>query len=275
MVKLLQNPMKVQSDYSKPARTTPGLTRSALPLMTQGGSGKLAMCHGSGSRGGCVPLRIGSVNVGLLKGKDDEVVNMAVEGLLDFCHLQETRWRGEGARRMGAYKLFWRGGEKGIHGVGMLVADRWIEKVQEVKCVSERVMVVRVIVGRSVLNSISVYAPQAGYSRMEKEEFLAMLGEVVSRIDSGKRLLICGDLNGHVGSEIDGFEGVHDGFGFGKRNVEGEMILEFADALNLAVLNTWFKKEERRLFTYESGGCRTVVDYILSRKSEKKNDQGC
>ena len=54
---------------------------------------------------------------------------------------------------------------------------------------------------------------------MVKEEFLAMLGEVVSGIDSGERLLICGDLNGHVGSEIDGFEGVHGGFGFGKRNV--------------------------------------------------------
>ena len=39
------------------------------------------------------------------------------------------------------------------------------------------------------------------------------------------------------------------GFGFGKRNVEGEMILETADALNLAVLNKWFRKE-RRLFTY-------------------------
>ena len=61
---------------------------------------------------------------------------------------------------------------------------------------------------------------------------------------------------------------MHGGFGFGKQNVEGEMILEFADALNLAVLNTWFKKEARRLFTYESRGCRTVVDYILSRKSE-------
>ena len=138
------------------------------------------MCHGSGSQGGCVSLRIGSVNVSSLKGKDGEVVNMAVEGRLDFCCLQETRWRGEGARRMGAYKLFWRGGEKGIHGVGMLVADEWIEKVLDLKRVSERVMVVRVIVGRSVLNLISVYAPQTGRSRMEKEEFLAMLGEVVS-----------------------------------------------------------------------------------------------
>ena len=169
---------------------------------------------------------------------------------------------------MGAYKLFWMGCEKGIHGVGMLVADRWIEKVLDVKRVSERF--VRVIVGRSVLNLISVYAPQVGWSREVKEEFLAMLGEVVSGIDSSEKLLICGDLNGHVGSEIDGFEGVHGGFGFGKRNMEGEMILETADALNLAVLNTWFKKKEKRLFTYENGECRTVIDYILSRKSERK-----
>ena len=50
---------------------------------------------------------------------------------------------------------------------------------------------------------------------------------------------------------------------------DSEMILETADALNLAVLNTWFKKE-RRSFTYENDECRTVFDYILSRKSEKK-----
>ena len=74
---------------------------------------------------------------------------------------------------------------------------------------------------------------------MVNEEFLAMLGEVVLGIDSSE---ICGDLNGHVGFDIDGFEGVHGSFGLGKQNVEVEMILETADALKLAVLNTWFKK---------------------------------
>ena len=44
------------------------------------------------------------------------------------------------------------GCEKGIHGVGMLVADRWIEKVLDVKRVSERLMVVRVIVGRELFS---------------------------------------------------------------------------------------------------------------------------
>ena len=61
------------------------------------------------------------------------------------------------------------------------------------------------------------------------------------------------------------------GFGFGKRNVEGEMILEFADAWNFVVANTWFEKNEGRPITYEiPGKCRTVIDYILIRKSERK-----
>ena len=43
----------------------------------------------------------------------------------------------------------------------------------------------------------------------------------MSEMDDGGKLLICGDLNGHVGAGVEGFEGVHGGFGFGKRNVKG------------------------------------------------------
>ena len=34
-----------------------------------------------------------------------------------------------------------------------------------------------------------------------------------------------------MGAGVEDFEGLHGEFGFGKRNVEGEMILEFADTL--------------------------------------------
>ena len=105
------------------------------------------------------------------------------------------------------------GCSKGIHGVGLLVADRWIEKVLEVRRVSERLMVVRVIVGRTVLNLISAYAPQAGRPRSEKEQFFTLLGKIVS---DGEELLIGGDLNGHVGAGVEGFEGVHGGLGLEK-----------------------------------------------------------
>jgi len=107
----------------------------------------------------------------------------------------------------------------------------------------------------------------------EKEEFLSSLREVLSAINSNERLVVCGDMNAHVGVGKDGFEGVHGGYGFGVRNTEGEMLLEFADALDLAVANTWFKKEDQRLVTFESGGCKTMVDYILVRKADRKNVQ--
>ena len=69
----------------------------------------------------------------------------------------------------------------------------------------------------------------------EKEEFFTLSGKIVSEIDDGEKLLIGRDLNRHVGAGVEGFEGVHGGFGFGKRNVEGEMILEFADAWNFVL----------------------------------------
>jgi hypothetical protein len=218
-----------------------------------------------------VRLRIGSVNVGTLRGRSGEVVDMAARRHLDFCCLQETRWRGANARTIGDYKIYWMGCEEGVSGVGVMVERGWTEKVLDVKRVSERLMVLRVIVGKSVLNLVSVYAPQVGRPMEEKEEYLALLGKTLAGIDAGERLLVCGDLNGHVGAEADGFEGVHGGLGFGNRNLEGEMILELADALNFVVANTWFKKvEESKLVTYESGGCRSVVDYILIRMSERK-----
>src|SRR5437899_442291 len=75
-------------------------------------------------------------------------------------------------------------------------------------------------------------------------------------------------MNVHVGGKVDGYEGVHGGKGYGERNTEGEMLLEFADAMKLIILNTWFTKNEPKKVTYESGGNKTVVDYMLVRKCD-------
>ena len=44
--------------------------------------------------------------------------------------------------------------------------------------------------------------------------------------------------NGHIGSQSTGFEEVHGGQAIGKRNTEGERVLEFAFANELVVGNT-------------------------------------
>jgi hypothetical protein len=219
---------------------------------------------------GVTRLRVGSANVGTLHGRTGEIVEMVGRRNLDVCCLQETRWKGGNTRTFvvdGArYKLYWSGCDRGLGGVGVMVSEKWFEHVVGVSRVNERLLCLRLAVGKIVLNVVSVYAPQVGRPMEEKEEFLAELRKLISGISKDEELVVCGDFNSHVGTLADGFENVHGGRGFGTRNTEGEMLLEFAIATELCVVNTWFTKEESKKVTYESGGTRTVVDYVLVRR---------
>ena len=61
---------------------------------------------------------------------------------------------------------------------------------------------------------------------------------MVDEIGQEEFVVIGGDMNGHVGEKVDGYKGVHGGKDFGVRNAESEMLLEFAGAIKLVVLNT-------------------------------------
>ena len=97
-----------------------------------------------------------------------------------------------------------------------------------------------------------------------------MLQCAVSKIPVSEQLIVCGDWNGHIGSQSSGFEEVHGGQAIGKRNTEGERVLEFAFANELVVGNTWFKKKPEHLVTYQSGNAVTQTDFILYRRSLRK-----
>ena len=55
-------------------------------------------------------------------------------------------------------------------------------------------------------------------------------------------MVLCGNLNGHVGKAPDGYEGVQVGNAFGLYNTEGERVLEFCDAIDMIVSITLFKR---------------------------------
>src|SRR6184192_3376360 len=151
-----------------------------------------------------------------MKGRDGELADMAGRRRLDFCCFQETKWTGGGVKLLGekgkSYKFFWMGGvgKDGLPGVGVLVAEKWVENVVEVKRLSERLMLIRVSIGTNILNVISGYAPQVGRSTVVKEEFLLSLSKVVDEIGQEEFVMIEGDMNGHMGENpVDGYEGVH------------------------------------------------------------------
>ena len=63
---------------------------------------------------------------------------------------------------------------------------------------------------------------------------------------------------------------MHGGQGYGSRNAEGEMVLDFAVSMDLMIANTFFKKDTTaKKVTYEFEEVKTVIDYILLRKKER------
>ncbi|KAI5102804.1 gastrula zinc finger protein XlCGF28.1-like [Silurus meridionalis] len=60
-----------------------------------------------------------------------------------------------------------------------------------------------------------------------------------------------------------------------ERNVEGQMVVDFAKRMEMAVVNTYFKKKEDHRVTYRSGGRCTQVDYVLCRRCNLKEIGDC
>jgi len=70
------------------------------------------------------------------------------------------------------YKLFWIRSKAKSDGVGIFVAEKWVDSVVSVEKHSERVLVLKVVLGDCLLNVFTVYAPHSGKPDEEKERFL-------------------------------------------------------------------------------------------------------
>ena len=109
------------------------------------------------------------------------------------------------------FKFLWSGVCKVEKGVGVIVTNWLIGKVVGIKKFNDRVMKVNIVIGDVVCEVLSCHCPQAGRSVNEKEEFHQLMDKVVT----SDRVLMGGDFNNHVGSDMEGFGEVHGGFRIG------------------------------------------------------------
>ena len=108
-------------------------------------------------------FRVGTFSVITRRGRVCEVVETQSRRKVDVYCIQETLYgcgnrctiKGKDTR----YKLCWSGNDKGSAGVGV---EEWLGKVFEVQRVSDRIIIVKLIVGQHVVAVLSVYAPQSG-----------------------------------------------------------------------------------------------------------------
>ena len=140
------------------------------------------------------------------------------------------------------YKVFWIGSENGNGGVGILLAEAWVEEVYDICRISDRLMTIKLPIENNITTVLSCYAPQVGLDNTIKDAFYDLLYSTVNKVSAAETLVICGDFNDHVGKVANGYEGVHGGHGYGLRNTEEERILEFV-AVHDLVANTHFTRK--------------------------------
>ena len=79
-----------------------------------------------------------------MRGRSSEIVETITRRNIDLCCVQEVRWRGASTRYLtgkdSRYKFFWIGNDQGTNGVGVLLAEKWVDKLYDIRRVSDRIM---------------------------------------------------------------------------------------------------------------------------------------
>ncbi|XP_043687728.1 uncharacterized protein LOC122638941 [Telopea speciosissima] len=220
-------------------------------------------------------IRFASSNIGSLTGKSMELIDAMRRRRINVACIQETRWKGHKAKALDDFKLWYLGDESGRGGVGIVVDKDLKNEVVDVKRLGDRIISIKLVLDNEVINIARAYAPQAGLDESVKIQFWEHMDGLVQGFGSGDKIIIGGDLNGHVGRDHRGFEEVHGGYGVGERNEEGISVLDFAIAFDLCITNTFFKKRDEHLITYKSGHHASQIDFFLTRRFDRPLCKDC
>ncbi|XP_065315168.1 uncharacterized protein LOC135924046 [Gordionus sp. m RMFG-2023] len=184
------------------------------------------------------------------KSKTRELASMLNKRKVDIACIQETKWRGQKTLIIiDGYKLYYNGILSNRNVVCIILSQDLTSSDVEINKISDR--------------------------EEEKDDFRAILDEAVMEIPKDDLIILDGDLNAHVGKARNSYKRHHGGFGYGERKDEGEYVLKFAQAFDLALNNTYFRKKESHLITYESGARKTQIDYMLISRRRLKDVIDC
>ena len=85
-----------------------------------------------------------------------------------------------------------------------------------------------------------------------------------------QRIVVGADLNGYIEEGNNDDEECMGRHGLGKRNNEGQAVMDFAKRMELTITNTYFVKQPAHRVTYNSGRRSLQVDCIMVRRQRFK-----
>ena len=216
-------------------------------------------------------LQFGTWNVRTLyqAGKFQNCIQEMEDHKLDILGLAEVRWTDSGKAVKEGNVLYYSGGVKNEYGVGIVVSKKHARSVMGYWPISDRVIVCKLQGKPFNIVVIQVYAPTSQHSDNEVEKFYADVESGIKQAKKEDIIITMGDLNAKVGKGSSG-EVVGE-YGYGSRNDRGDRLVQFCQENDMWVGNTFFQKQNRRLYTWKSPGDirRNQIDYIMCNKRYK------
>ena len=207
-------------------------------------------------------FRIGTWNVRSLNGDgkieilDDKLLRNGV----DVVGLTETH--------LPKNDVYLDGRKECRKGVGLWISPRWKSSLKAFTAVSERLAVGKLVMKGCCMCVVICYAPTSDQVE-DQVDFLERVKLIVKEHHrKQEQLVILGDFNAKIGRREAGDSEHIGNFGFGERNLAGEVLLEACEVMDVRVNNTFFQNREARKVTWIScdGRTRNMIDYVLTGK---------
>ena len=237
------------------------LQRSVVIESARTKNGKLSFCknHTIGT------WNVRKMNTGKLDIVKREMERTRVEIL--GSPISELRWTEIGHFQSDEYKVFFCGQDHVRRNGVAIICDKDTSRcVMVYTPISDRIISIR-LDGHPVRTTIiQIYEPTSAASEDDIEDFYGRPQYLIDTVPRGDVLIIMGDWNAKIGDKaVEGISGTHE---LGDRNETGERMIEFCEANQLIVTNTWYKQPRRILCTWTSpdGLHRNQIDYILIQK---------
>ena len=193
----------------------------------------------------------------------------------DIVGLSEVRRKGEDFLDLKSGNMFYyQGTDNGrCSGVGFLVSKNIKNNVIKATSFSDRVAMLTIKLSKRYnAEIIQVYAPTSTYEDQVIEKFYEDIVKALSQTRRHNLRIIMGDFNARIGTRHSN-EQVVGAFGKGIRDERGHRLIEFAECEKFYVMNSFFKKNPKKKWTWRSpNGGTSEIDYILTDKKYTVTD---
>lgn len=212
-------------------------------------------------------IAVASYNIRSLQSEDrlEELMYELNKITWDVVGLSEVRRAGEECLKLtNGHVLYYRGSDQQahMHGVGLLINKRIWNNVTSIESISDRVIYVY-ITRKITLKIVQTYASTSEAPDEARDMFYE---DIELSNSKSTYTIITGDFNAKIGRKKEESESFMGNFGYGTRNFQGDILVNFLETNHLSHMSSFFQKRLDRKWTWLSPGGRykNEIDYIFS-----------